>query len=79
MESNLDNKDASIHVNKFIEKMFMGAKKDKKCKADTEEKGDTKFCQYCADNGKKDVAHTHWQSNCNNLKNDLKAAKGRQQ
>ena len=53
-----------------------GAEKDKKRKADTEEKGDTKYCQYCADNGKKEVAHTHWQSKCNRLKNDLKTAKG---
>ncbi|GFH52923.1 predicted protein [Chaetoceros tenuissimus] len=52
-----------------------GAERDKKCKANTEEKNE-KFCQYCADNGKKDVAHTHWQSNCNKLKNDLKNAKG---
>ncbi|GFH50556.1 predicted protein [Chaetoceros tenuissimus] len=51
-----------------------GEKRDNKRKADAEEKGDTKFCQYCSDNGRKEATTTHWQSSCNKLKEIHKKA-----
>lgn len=51
-----------------------GEKGGKKRKADDEERSDTKFCQFCFDNNRKEAALTHNQSNCNKLKELQKKA-----